>query len=129
MSLYLGVSRRIGPGWLTAGGKMSRETPKRENRRWKAREAILSYGATFWRDFNLSARVSLGDREYDGKEALVQKQRSDDTYGAGLKLSHRALAFEGFMPELNLDWSKTASSVVLYDRTVRTARLGMRRLF
>ena len=108
---------------------MSQETPKRENRRWKAREATLSYGATFWRDFNVSARASLGDREYDGKEALVQKQRKDDTYGAGLRLSHRALAFEGFMPELNLDWAKTSSSVVLYDRIVRTARLGMRRLF
>ena len=71
----------------------------------------------------------MGDREYDGKDALVQEQRSDDTYGAGLKLSHRALAFEGFMPEFNLDCAKTSSSVVLYDWIVRTARLGMRRLF
>lgn len=129
MSLYLGVSRRIGPGWLTVGGRASRETPKRENRRWKAREAILSYGATLWREFSVSARASLGDREYDGKEALVQKRRSDDTYGLDVKLSHRAISFEGFLPELNLGWSKTASSVVLYDRNTRTARLGVRRLF
>ena len=129
MSLYLGVSRRVGPGWLTVGGRASRETPKRENRRWKAREAILSYGATLWRDFKVSARASLGDREYDGKEALVQKQRKDDTYGLDVKLSHRAISFEGFLPELNLGWSKTSSSVVLYDRNTRTARLGMKRLF
>ena len=92
-------------------------------------KVTVSYGATFWRDFNVSAGSSLDDREYDGKEALVQKQRSDDTYGAGLKLSHWALAFEGFMPELNLDWAKTASSVVLFARTVRIARLGMQRMF
>ena len=129
MSLYLGVSHRVGPGWLTVGGRMSQETPRRENRRWKAREAIVSYGATFWRDFNVSARASLGDREYDGKEAIVQEQRKDDTYGVDVRLSHRALALEGFLPELNLGWSRTSSSIVLYDRTVRTARLGMRRLF
>ena len=129
LSLYLGVSHRVGPGWLTLGGRASRETPRRENRRWKAREATVSYGATFWRDFNVAARASLGDREYDGKEALVQKQRKDDTYGLDVRLSHRALALEGFLPELNLGWSRTASSVVLYDRTVRIARLGMRRLF
>ncbi|MDE0176510.1 MAG: surface lipoprotein assembly modifier [Defluviicoccus sp.] len=128
-SLYLGVSRRVGPGWLTLGGRMSGEHTKRENRRWAGREAILSYGATLWRDLGVSARASLGDREYDGKEALVQKQRKDDTYGLDVKLSHRALALEGFLPELNLGWSKTASTVVLYDRTTRTARLGMRRLF
>ena len=129
MSLYLGVSLRVGPGWLTLGGRASRETPKRENRRWKAREAIVSYGATLWRDLRVSARASLGERQYDGKEALVQKQREDDIYGLNLKLSHRALAFEGFLPELNLGYSKTASSVVLYDRASRTARLGMKRLF
>ena len=128
-SLYLGVSRRVGPGWLTVGGRFSGENAKRENRRWAGREASVSWGATLWRDLRVSARASLGDREYDGKEALVQKQRKDDTYGLDLRLSHRALALEGFLPELILGWSKTASTIVLYDRTVRTARLGMRRLF
>ena len=128
-SLYLGVSRRVGPGWLTVGGRFSGENTKRENRRWAGREASVSWGATLWRDLRVSARASLGDREYDGKEALVQKQRKDDTWGLDLKLSHRALALEGFLPELNLSYAKTASTVVLYDRTVRTARLGMRRLF
>ena len=129
LSWYLGVSRRVGPGWLTVGGKMSQEMAKHENRRWAGREAIVSYGATLWRDLNVSARASLGDREYEGKEALVQKQRKDDIWGANLRLSHRALALEGFLPVLNLGWSKTTSSIVLYDRNVRTARLGMRRLF
>ena len=127
-SYYAGVSRRIGPGWLTVGGKMSREMTKRENRRWKGREATVSYGATLWRDLSVSARASLGDREYEGME-VVQKRRSDDIYAVDVKLSHRALAIEGFLPVLNLGWSRTASSVVLYDRTARTARIGMRRLF
>ena len=128
-SLYLGVSRRVGPGWLTLGGRMSGEHTKRENRRWAGREGSLSYRASLWRDLSVSARASLGDREYEGKEALVQEQRKDDTYGLDLTLSHRAVSFEGFLPELILAWSKTASSIVLYDRTTRTARLGMRRLF
>lgn len=129
MSLYLGVSRRLGPGWLTVGGRKSQESTKQENRRWQGREAIVSYGATLWRDFSVSARASMGDREYDGEEALVRKQRKDDTYGLDVRLSHRALAFEGFLPQLNFGWSKTVSSVVLYDRNTRVARLGMKRLF
>ena len=128
LSYYASVSRRIGPGWLTVGGKMSREMTKRENRRWKGREATVSYGATFWRDLSVSARATVGDREYEGME-VVQKRRSDDTYAVDVKLSHRALAIEGFLPVLNLGWSRTASNVVLYDRTARTARIGMRRLF
>ena len=129
MSLYLGVSRRIGPGWLTAGGKVSRERTEIVNRRWKGREAIVSYGATFERDWNVSARLTVGDREYDGREPLVWKQRKDDTRGVDLRLSHRAVSFEGFLPELTLGVSKTESTVVLYERNTRTARLGMRRLF
>ena len=129
MSLYLGVSRRIGPGWLTAGGKVSRERTEIVNRRWKGREAIVSYGATFERDWNVSARLTVGDREYDGREALVGKQRKDDTRGVDLRLSHREVSFEGFLPELTLGVSKTESTVVLYERNTRTARLGMRRLF
>ena len=129
MSLYLGVSRRLGPGWLTVGGKFSREHTRRENRRWKGREAIVSWGATLWRDFNVTARASLGERAFDGKEALVQKQRTDDTRSLDLRLSHHAVSFEGFMPELSLGISRTESSVVLYERSTRTARLGMRRLF
>jgi len=129
ISYYAGVSRRIGPGWLTVGGKMSQEMAKRENSRWKGREASVSYGATLWRDFNFSVRASLGDREYEGKEALVQERRSDDIYSINGRLSHRALSFEGFLPVLNLGWSRTDSSIVLHDRTVRTARLGLRRLF
>ena len=58
---------------------------------------------------------------------MTAKGRSD--LRVDVRLSHRALALEGFLPELNLGWSRTSSSIVLYDRTVRTARLGMRRLF
>ena len=128
LSWYAGVSRRIGPGWLTVGGKMSREMTKRENRRWKGREATVSYGATLWRDLRVSARASVGDREYEGLE-VVGKRRSDDIYAVDARFSHRALAIEGFLPVLNLGYSRTESSVVLYDRTARTARIGMRRLF
>ena len=39
------------------------------------------------------------------------------------------LAWEGYLPELTLNWSRTESSIPLYDREVRTLRLGMRRLF
>ena len=108
---------------------MSGEHTKRENRRWAGREGILSWRAALWRDLEVSARASLGDRDYEGLKALVRKQRKDDTYGLDLKLSHRAVSFEGFLPELILGWSKTASSIMLYDRTTRMARLGMRRLF
>ena len=60
-----------------------------------------------------SARASMGNREYDGREDPVLKRRSDDTHGLDVKLSHRATSFQGFLPERNLGWSTTA-------------RLGMR---
>lgn len=37
--------------------------------------------ASLWRDLSVSVRASLGGRDYEGKEALVQKQRKNDTYG------------------------------------------------
>ena len=48
---------------------------------------------------------------------------------AGLALSHRAIAWEGYMLELILDWSRTRSTIPLYDREIRTLRVGVRRLF
>ena len=47
----------------------------------------------------------------------------------GVTLSHRALAWEGYLPELILDWSRTRSTIPLYDRETRTLRVGVRRLF
>ena len=40
-----------------------------------------------------------------------------------------ALASEGYMLELILDWSRTRSTIPLYDRETRTLRVGVRRLF
>ena len=107
MSPCFGVSRRLAPGWLTLAGPISGEHTKRENQRRAGREAIVFYGATLWQDLRVAGRTTLGDREYDGKEALVQKPRKDDTYGLDVKLSQRAISFEGVLPELNLGWSKT----------------------
>ncbi len=45
----LHVGRRIGPGWLTAMGTLSREEPGLRRRRWTSYEASLAYAAEFGR--------------------------------------------------------------------------------
>ncbi len=128
-SLGLRVSRRIGPGWLTAGGTLSREAPKRQNLRWTSREASLAWAGYFGRDRALSIRARLAETRFDGKQPLFLTRREDRTRGLGLTLSHRALAWEGYLPEITLNWTRTASTLPLYDRELRTLRLGLRRLF
>ncbi len=46
-----------------------------------------------------------------------------------MTLSHREVSWEGYQPVLMLDWSRTDSNIELYDRKLRSVRLGLRRLF
>ena len=128
-SLGVYASRRTGPGWLTAGAKAARETAKERALRWRSREASLRYTADVGRDWHVSARAALARTRFDAEEWLFRTRREDRTVEAGLTLSHRALAWEGYLPELILDWSRTRSTIPLYDRTARTLRVGVRRLF
>ncbi len=128
-SLALHASRRAGPGWLTAGAKAARETAKARALRWRSREASLRYAADVGRDWRVSLRAALARTKFDAEEWLFRTRREDRTVEAGLTLSHRALAWEGYLPELTLGWSRTRSSIPLYARTARAVRIGVRRLF
>ena len=128
-SLALHASRRAGPGWLTAGAKAARETAESRALRWRSREGSLRYAADVGRDWRVSARAALARTRFDAEEWLFRTRREDRTTETELTLSHRALAWEGYLPELILGWSRTRSSIPLYDRTARTARIGVRRLF
>ena len=128
-SLDLHVSRRVGPGWLTAGGKISRETAVLRRLRLRSREASLRYAADIGRDWNASVRLGLAETQFDAEEPLFLKRRGDRTREIGLTVSHRGLSWEGYLPELTVNWSRTDSSIPLYDRDLRTLRLGLRRLF
>ena len=128
-SLDLYVARRIGDGWLTAGGKLSRESPDRPDLRWTSRALSLRYAATIGRDWSLTARAGLTRTNFDAVAPLFLARRKDRAHDLGITASHRRLAWEGYLPELTLSWSRTYSSIPLYEREVRTLRLGMRRLF
>ncbi len=128
-SLGLRISRRIGPGWLTAGGTLSREEPERRSLRWTSREVSFAYVTDSWRDWSLSVRVNLTETGFDDEHPLFLTRREDRTHGLGLTLAHRVLAREGYLPEINLNWARTASTIPLHDRQLQTLRLGLRRLF
>ena len=116
-------------GLADGGAKASRETAESRALRWRSREASLRYAADVGRDWRVSARGALARTKFDAEEWLFRARREDRTAEAELTLSHRALAWEGYLPELILGWSRTRSSIPLYDRAARTARIGVRRLF
>ena len=128
-SIALNIARRVGIGWLTASGRVSREKPKRQSRRWASTEVSLRYATHIGRNWSISAWTGLSRIGFDAVEPLFRKRRKDRTPRLGLMVSHRALAWEGYLPELTLNWSRTTSSIPLYDREVRTLRIGVRRLF
>ena len=128
-SLGLHVGRRIGSGWLTAGGTLSREKPRSRSRRWTSYEASLSYAANLGRDWRLSARSRLAETTFGAADPVFLTRRQDRTRGLDLTVSHRSLAWEGYLPEITLSWARTTSSIELYDRELRSVRVGLRRLF
>ena len=125
--LYL--TRRAGPGDLTAGGAFSRETPAQRDLRWTSREAWLGYAVGIGRDVRLSVRIHGAETSFGDVHPLFGKRRRDRSRSASLTLSDRAIAWRGYLPELTLDWTRTRSNVPLYERQGRTLRIGLRRLF
>ena len=128
-SLGLHVGRRIGPGWLTAGGTLSGEKPSSRSRRWTSYEASLVYAAELGRDWRVSARTRLAETTFDAVDPVFLVRREDRTRGLDLAISHRSLAWEGYLPEITVSWSRTESAIELYDRELRSVRVGLRRLF
>ena len=128
-SLGLYVSRRVGPGWLTAGGKVSRETPERRSLGWRSREASLRYAANLGENWSVTLRASRTKTKLEDEAWLFLKRREDKTRTIGLTLSHRRLAWRGYLPELTLNLSRTESNIPLHDRNARMVQIGFRRLF
>ncbi len=128
-SLSLSVSRRAGPGWLTLGGTFARETADRSSLNWRSRGLSLTYAADFGEDWSGSVRLGLNAARFDEADAAFLRHREDRTRSAGLTLSHRKVSWEGYQPFLMLDWSRTDSTIPLYDRKPLQFRLGLRRLF
>ena len=128
-SLGLYVARRVSPGWLTAQGKVSRETPEWRTRRWLSHEASVHYAVDIGRDWSVAVRAGLTRTKFDDEEPLFLTRRDDRTHSLGVTASHRRLTWEGYLPELSFSWSKTSSSIPLYDRELSMVRVGLRRLF
>ena len=128
-SLDLFAARRAGPGWLTAGARLSRETSRLRMQRWRSRAASLGYAAEFGRNWSVALRAAYTRTRFDAEQWLFGARREDRAREASLTLSHRALAWEGYLPELIAEWSRVDSNIPLYDRELRTLRLNLRRLF
>lgn len=128
-SVDLSVSRRAGPGWLTLGGTLGRERADLRSLRWRSRGLSVDYAADVGEDWSGSLRLGLSDVRFDEADAAFLVRREDVTRSVGLSLSHRRLAWEGYQPVLMLDWSRTDSTIALYDRKVLMVRVGLHRLF
>ena len=128
-SLRLHTARRIGQGWLTVRGALSREEPKLRNLRWTSHQVGFQYAANFSQNWDTAIWASLIKTDFDGEHPFFLKQREDLTYSIGLRISNRAVSWEGYMPEVTLNWTRTTSTIPLYDRTLRSVQLGLRRLF
>ena len=128
-SLALSVSRRVGPGWLTLGGTLARESAGRSSQNWRSHGLSVTYAADVGEDWSGSVRLGLSTARFDEADPAFLRRREDRTQSVGLSLSHRRLSWRGYQPVLLLDWSRTDSNVPLYDRDLLTFRLGLRRLF
>ena len=128
-SLALSVLRRAGPGWLTLGGTLARERPEARGLRWRSRGLDLAYAADIGEDWSGSVRLGLSTARFDETDAAFLTRREDRTRSVGLTLSHRKVSWEGYQPVLVLDWSRTDSTIQLYDRKLLSFRVGLHRLF
>ena len=128
-SLGLYVARRLGPGWLTASTRASRQRSKIPTAAWRSHEAAVRFAADLGRNVTFSTQARLTRTRFDGEDRLFRTKRKDRTRGLDLTVSHRKLVWKGYLPELTLSLSRTGSSVALYDRDLWTVRLGLRRLF
>ncbi len=128
-SVAVKVRRGIGPGWLTVGGTLARETPKIRRLRWTSRALSFAYAADLGRGWNLSLRGSLSGTRFDGEHRLFGVRRDDRSHGASLTVSHRSLSWEGYLPEFTVSWRRTASNIPVYDRKLLSMRVALRRLF
>ena len=81
------------------------------------------------RDWSAAVQAGLTRTEFDEEEPLFLTRRDDRTHSIHMTVSHRGLAWEGYLPELTLSWSETSSSIPLYDRELPMVRVGLRRLF
>ncbi len=128
-SLELSVSRRMGPGWLTARGTISRASADLRSQSWRSQGLGLEYAADIGEDWSGSVRLGMSGLRFDEEDATFLVRREDETLSAGLTLSHRKLSWEGYQPVLMLDWSRTDSTIPLNDRKLLQFRVGLRRLF
>ena len=128
-SVALRVRHGVGPGWLTVGGKLSREGSARRHLSWTSRKASVAYTADAGRGWNLSLRGSLARTDFGHEHPVFRIRREDRVLRASLGVSHRSLSWEGYLPELTLSWGRTTSSIPLYERKLWTLHVGLRRLF
>ncbi len=125
----LSGGRRIGPGWLSLSGTLTRETARLSSLNWRSGRLSLEYAADAGEDWSRSVRLGMSAARFDEADAVFLTRREDRTRSAGLTLSHREVSWNGYQPVLMFDWSRTDSNVPLYDRTVTSVRVGLNRLF
>ena len=128
-SVALRIRRGIGPGWLSVGGKLSREDSTRRHLSWTSRMASVAYVADAGRGWNLSLRGSLARTDFGDDHPVFRTRREDRIVRASLGVSHRSLSWEGYLPEFTLSWGRTTSSIPIYERKLWTMQVGLRRLF
>ena len=80
-------------------------------------------------NWNLKAQAYIDERYYEGIYAFFGESRKDQTLLASLTVSNRVIALAGYLPEITVGWTRTESTIPLYDRKNRIMMLGLRRLF
>ena len=114
---------------VTAGWTISSEHSDQITQRWKSHQGRLGYETVFGLNWHVSIVAMLAETRHKGVDAIFQSRRKDWYRNLHVTVSNRALAWNGYLPEITFGASETKSNISLYDRDNFTLRLSVRKLF
>ena len=113
---------------LRADVGRSREWPATMPLRWSGGEASVE-GALRHRDWRVSSRLALARTAFEGPQPVFFAERIDRRRAISLTLSHRRVAWRGYLPELVVEWSRTDSTLPVHARDLRRLQVRLQRVF
>ena len=108
-----------------------RERPKTERWRHDRRWVRLGASVALPRGFTVGASGELRRADYEGNwyPHTAGESREDETYSARLSVHNRALAWQGFSPQLSVVHERRRTNAQLYDYERTGGELRFVRLF
>ena len=129
ISVRLSADRELRRGLLGLGAAVSRKRPERPFLRARAVEVSLHTVLRFRSDWTVRGRLRSAWSRHDALHPVFGVVRKDRTQDGEISISHRALSFRGYLPELRVGLSRTQSTIDLYDRNAANVSVTVNRLF